>query len=452
MFYSFVSPLRIRRCPGRIVISVILSFSGGCSEPQEEKPLLVAEVTAVSIEPRDHPIELEFVAETRSSRHVEIRARVAGFLEKRLYTEGEVVQAGQKMYQMDRKPFEAALQSAEGQLAQQQARLQVAEATLRRVRPLAEKNALSKKNLDDATGAVQQARAAVLAAEGEVRTAKLNLSYTTLRSPLHGLASFSLKHEGSYLSPGEGGLLTYVDQIDPIWVIFSVSENQMLKYRSEIERGLLKFPPLNLFEVQITLANGTLFPHVGHIDFSEPSFSEETGTFLVRTQFINPEGALRPGQFVRVQLKGAVRPNSVLVPQRSVLQGAKSHYVWVINKEGKVDRRDVEVGDWQGDGWFINHGLVAGERVVVDGAVRLSPEAAIKVVNAPRPPDGQTAVKPSGGPDTAPAASIAQPPEEASVKSGDLPSTPASQAMGQESRASSFIKQPSSTPEEKPPE
>ncbi|ABB74153.1 Secretion protein HlyD [Nitrosospira multiformis ATCC 25196] len=434
-----------------ISIIVIFSFSEGCSEPPEEKPPPVAEVTAVSIEPRDTPIELEFVAETRSSRHVEIRARVSGFLDKRLYTEGEVVQAGQKMYQMDRKPFEAALQSAEGQLAQQQARLQVAEATLGRVRPLAEKNALSKKNLDDATGAVQQARAAVLAAEGEVRTAKLNLSYTTLRSPLHGLASFSLRHEGSYLSPGEGGLLTYVDQVNPIWVIFSVSENQMLKYQSEIERGLLKFPPLNRFEVQITLANGALFPHVGHIDFSEPSFSEETGTFLVRTQFINPQGVLRPGQFVRLQLKGAVRPNSILVPQRAVLQGAKSHYVWVINKEGKVDRRDVEVGDWQGDGWFINHGLVAGERVVVDGAVRLSPGAAIKVINAPRLPEGQTAGKP-GGPGTAPAASIAQPPEEASVKSGDLPSTPDSQAIGQKSRASSFIKPQSSTPEEKPPE
>ncbi|SFU66971.1 membrane fusion protein, multidrug efflux system [Nitrosospira multiformis] len=362
-----------------------------------------------------------------------------------------MVQAGQKMYQMDRKPFEAALQSAEGQLAQQQARLQVAEATLGRVRPLAEKNALSKKNLDDATGAVQQARAAVLAAEGEVRTAKLNLSYTTLRSPLHGLASLSLKHEGSYLSPGEGGLLTYVDQIDPIWVIFSVSENQVLKYRSEIERGLLKFPPLNLFEVQITLANGSLFPHVGHIDFSSPSFSEETGTFLVRTQFINPEGVLRPGQFVRVQLKGAVRPNSILVPQRAVLQGAKSHYVWVINKEGKADRRDVEVGDWQGEGWFINHGLVAGERVVVDGAVRLSPGAAVKVVDTMTPPSDQIGTKPAAGHGTTPAASIAEPPEEASAKPGDSPSAPDLQAIGPENRAPPSEKQ-FPGPREKPPE
>lgn len=451
MLNSFFSPLRTLQYLGRIAVIVILSFLGGCSEPQEEKPPPVAEVTAVSIEPRDHPIELEFVAETRSSRHVEIRARVSGFLDKRLYTEGEVVQAGQKMYQMDRKPFEAALQSAEGQLAQQQARLQVAEATLRRVRPLAEKNALSKKNLDDATGAVQQASAAVLAAEGEVRTAKLNLSYTTLRSPLHGLASFSLRHEGSYLSPGEGGLLTYVDQIDPIWVIFSVSENQMLKYRSEIERGLLKFPPLNRFEVQITLADGSLFPHIGYIDFSEPSFSEETGTFLVRTQFTNPEGVLRPGQFVRVQLKGAVRPNSVLVPQRSVLQGAKSHYVWVINKEGKVGRRDVEVGDWQGDGWFINHGLVAGERVVVDGAVRLSPGTAIKAVDALTPSGDQTGTKPAAGPSATPAASIAEPPEEASVKPGDLPSAPDLQVSGSENRAPPSEKQFRGS-REKPPE
>ncbi len=236
----------------------------------------------------------------------------------------------------------------------------VAHATLARVQPLAEKNALSKKNLDDAVGMVQQSQAAVFAAQGEVTTAELNLSYTTLYSPLDGLSSFSKKHEGSYLSAGEGGLLTYVAQLDPIWVNFSVSENQMLKYRGEVERGLLRFPDRNLFEVAVTLADGSPFPHLGQIDFSEPSFSQETGTFLVRTQFANPEGDLRPGQFVRVQLRGAVRPNSILIPQRALLQGPKGHYVWVIDKDGKAARREVEIGDWQGDGCVYQPG--AGPR------------------------------------------------------------------------------------------
>jgi membrane fusion protein (multidrug efflux system) len=350
------------------------------------------EVTTVTVSPSDTPVQLEFVAETESSRQVEIRARVEGFLEKRLYTEGELVKAGQKMYQMDQKPFQAALQSAKGQLAQQEAALAVAQATLARVRPLTEKNALSKKNLDDTIGMVRQAQAAVFAAQGEVTTAELNLSYTTLYSPLTGLSSFSKKHEGSYLSAGADGLLTYVAQLDPIWVNFSVSENQMLKYRGEIEHGLLRFPSRNLFEVAITLADGSVYPHLGRINFSEPSFSQETGTFLVRTLFANPEGDLRPGQFVRVQLRGAMRPNSILLPQRAVLQGAKGHYVWVVDGEGKAARREVEIGDWKGDGWFISHGLLPGEQVVVDGAIRLSPGAILKVIDASAPMSAATGI------------------------------------------------------------
>lgn len=157
----------------------MLAWLAGCDKPPAETARPPVEVTAVTIVPRDHPVVMEFVAETRSSRQVEIRARVEGFLEKRLYKEGELVQAGQKMFQMDRKPFEAALQSAKGQLSEREATLAAAEATLGRVRPLAEKNALSKKNLDDTIAMVQAAQAAVFAAQGLVQTAQLNLSYTT---------------------------------------------------------------------------------------------------------------------------------------------------------------------------------------------------------------------------------------------------------------------------------
>lgn len=386
--------------PGGALLTLLAVAACG-KQPPEESPPPAIEVTTVTVAPRDTPVELEFVAETQSSRQVEIRARVEGFLEKRLYTEGELVKAGQKMYQMDQKPFQAALQSAKGQLAQQEAALAVAEATLARVRPLTEKNALSKKNLDDTIGMVQHAQAAVFAAQGEVTTAELNLSYTTLRSPLTGLSSFSKKHEGSYLSADESGLLTYVAQLDPIWVNFSVSENQMLKNRGEIERGLLKFPPRNLFEVAVTLADGSVYPHLGQIDFSEPSFSQETGTFLVRTLFANPDSELRPGQFVRVRLRGAIRPKSILLPQRAVLQGAKGHYVWVVDGEGKAARREVEIGDWQGDGWFINQGLLPGEVVVVDGAIRLSPGAILKVIDSSAPMSAASGVPSDAAADTA---------------------------------------------------
>lgn len=259
-------------------------------------------------------------------------ARVAGFLDKRLYTEGQLVREGQVLFQMDRKPFEAALVSAKGQLEQQRARLAVARQNLARVRPLAAQNAVSKKDLDDAIGNERDAQAAVLAAEGEVRTAQLNLSYTTIYSPLTGLSSYARKQEGSYVMPGESGLLTSVSQMDPTWINFSMSENKLLKFRTEIEQRRLKFPPRSEFDVEVVLADGSVFPTHRRINFVDPSFSKETGTFLIRTEVANPEGKLWPGQFVRARVKGATRPNAILVPQRAVLQGAKSHYVWVIER------------------------------------------------------------------------------------------------------------------------
>jgi membrane fusion protein (multidrug efflux system) len=355
----------------------------GCSKPASAPAPSPPEVTVLTVAPQDTPVAFEYVAQTQSSREVEIRARVDGFLDKRLYTEGQPVRAGQTLFQMDRKPFEAALLSARGQLAQQQARLGVTEHNLARVRPLAAQNAVSKKDLDDAIGNEQAARAAVFAAQGQVRIAELNLGYTTIASPLAGLSSDARKQEGSYVTPGDEGLLTYVSQINPIWINFSVSENELLKYRSDSDKGRLKFPPNSEFDVEVILADGTSFPNHGRISFIAPSFSKETGTFLIRTVVANPDGRLRPGQFVRAMVRGAVRPGAILVPRRAVLQGAKGHYVWVVDKDGKARERSVVAGDWHGDDLFITQGLLAGERVVVDGAIRVAPGAKLKIVAPP---------------------------------------------------------------------
>jgi membrane fusion protein (multidrug efflux system) len=355
----------------------------GCNKPAAAPPPKPPEVTVITVTPRDTPVAFEFVAETQSSREVEIRARVDGFLDKRLYTEGQPVRAGQVLFQMDRKPFEAALVSAQGQLAQQQARLGVMEHNLARVRPLAAQNAVSKKDLDDAIGSEQAARAAVFAAQGEVRIAQLNLSYTTISSPLAGLSSYARKQEGSYLMPGQEGLLTYVSQINPMWINFSVSENELLKYRSDLDKGRLKFPPNSEFDVELIQGDGSAFPNHGRISFIAPSFSKETGTFLIRTVVANPDGRLRPGQFVRAMVRGAVRPGAILVPRRAVLQGAKGQYVWVVDKDGKARERAVEAGDWHGDDMFITQGLLPGERIVVDGAIRVASGVPLKIVAPP---------------------------------------------------------------------
>ncbi|MEN2471650.1 efflux RND transporter periplasmic adaptor subunit [Burkholderia sp. GS2Y] len=357
-----------------------LTVCTGCKKPAAIPTLGAPEVTIVTIAPRDTPVDFEFTAQTQSSHEVEIRARVDGFLDKRTYVEGQMVKAGQTLFQMDHKPFDAALQTAKGQLAQQQARLNVAKENLARVRPLAAQNALSKKDLDDAVGNVQQAEAAVIAAQGQVQTAQLNLGYTTIKSPITGLSSFARQQDGSYVTATAAGLLTYIYQLDPMWVNFSISENEMLKRRDEIAKGKLRFPPNDEFVVTLVLADGTEFPQRGRINFANPAFSTDTGTFLVRAVFDNPNGTLRPGQFVRARVSGATRPGAVLVPQRAVLQGAKSHYVWVVDNESKAHQRVVEVGEWHGDDWFVTDGLKAGERVVVDGAIRVAPDTPLKIV------------------------------------------------------------------------
>lgn len=369
--------LRVQQIGG--AFAVVLIVLSGCNKSAPAVAPPPIDVTVMTVAKRETPVDFEFTAQTESSREVQIRARVDGFLEKRVYTEGSLVHAGQVLFLMDRKPFDAALQTAKGELAQQQARLTVAKANLARVVPLAAQNALSKKDLDDAVGAEKQAEASVISAQGQVQSAELNLSYTIIKSPLTGLSSFAREQEGSYVSPATSGLLTYVYQLDPMWVNFSVSENEVLRYRDEAAKGQLRFPPDNQFEVTVILADGSVYPARGRIDFANPAFSSETGTFLVRAAFDNAKGMLRPGQFVRARVSGAVRPDAILVPQQAVLQGSKSHFVWVVDADSKPRQRVVEVGEWHGNDWFITQGLLSGERVIVDGAIRVSEGASIRI-------------------------------------------------------------------------
>ncbi len=354
----------------------------GCKEEQkkaEERPPV--EVTVMKVVPRDTPVSFEFVGQTQSTRQVQIVARVNGFLDKRVYTEGSFVKAGQVMFLQDPKPFKAQLDAAKGELAEQQARLQVARDNLARVKPLAARKALSQRELDDATGQFLAASAAVETAKANVEQAQLNLGYTTITTPVSGLSSFAKVQDGQYLSgSGESSVLTYVQQTDPVWVNFSVSENDMLKYRTEQGVGLLRLPGQDNFEVEVVLANGSVFPKRGRITFANADYNSQTGTFLLRATVPNPGAALRPGQFVRVRLLGAVRPNAILVPQEAVLQGAKGHFVAVVDKENKAEIRGVEVGPWYGNEWFITRGLAPGDTVVVDGMVKLSPGAPVKIV------------------------------------------------------------------------
>lgn len=358
------------------VAGVALVWMAGC-EKKAEAPAAPVEVTVLKVEPKDTPITYEYIATTQSPLDVKIVARVSGFLDKQSYTEGDIVKPGQVLFQMDQKPFVASLNEAQAAWEKAKAAHDTAVANLNRVKPLAAQNALSQKDLDDATGNEQATAASLAGAKANVDTAKLNLSYTTIASPISGVSSAAQQSVGAYLSP-TNSMLTTVSSLHPMWVNFSISENELSSYRDQVGKGLIIPPKDRNFNVEIILVDGTTYPQTGKITYADPSFNPQTGTFLLRATFTNPNSKLRPNQFLRARLKGALRPNAVLVPQSAVQQGSKGHFVWVIDKDGKAENRPVVPGDWYGEQWFINSGLNAGDQVVVGGALRLRAGAPVK--------------------------------------------------------------------------
>jgi membrane fusion protein (multidrug efflux system) len=317
---------------------------------------------------------------------------------------------------MDMKPFQAQVDAAKAQVSKAQAAAEVAKQNLQRVKPLAEKEALSQKDLDDATGNYQSTAATVDAAQAQLTTAELNLSYCTITSPVDGITGAAAQADGTYLNQ-QNAQLTTVAVLTPMYVNFSLSENEFQSFRDQVEKGQLQRAPDNSYLVEIVLVDGQLFPHTGRVTFTDPAYSAQTGTFLIRATVDNPKGLLKPNQYVRVRVKGATRPNAILVPQRAVLQGAKGHFVWVADKDNKAENRPVTVGDWSGDDWVVLDGLRAGDRVVVDGGLKLSPGAAL-------------AAKAYVAGAAAPAATPAKPPQPLAPRPAAPAASPAPAAPG----------------------
>lgn len=393
-----ISRFRLRSNAG-ILLAVLLSV-GPALAPAQTAPGAARPPTPVSvveIKPETTPATFEFTGKTASSRQVEINARVEGYLDKIAYTEGSLVQQGQLLFQLDPKPFQATLDNAKAVLAQQEALLTRARQTLARVKPLAKENAVSQQDLDNSIANVLASEAQVQAAKANVEQAQLNLGYTTIRSPLTGLSSSSTYREGALIrSGGSGSQLTTVVQIDPMWVNFGVGENEVLKIRTQQKTGQLKGPGLSKVEVELVLADGTTYPQKGQITFVDPVINAQTGTYNIRAVVPNPNNQLNPGQFVRVQLKGVVRPNAILVPQIAVMQGPNGKFVFVVGPDNTAAVKPIQVGDWYGDQWIINSGLEAGDRVVVDGAVRLQPGAPLQIKPTAAPaPEPEPAKVPS---------------------------------------------------------
>lgn len=385
----------------RLVPFALATLLAACGEEKSAPAKAPANVTVMQVVTQETPAYSEFTAQTESSQLVQIRTRVSGFLDKRTYKEGGLVKQGQTLFQIDRKPFEAQLAAARGEFSAQQARHAVAQATLARVKPLAEQNALSKKDLDDAIGNERTAAAAVEVARANVMTAELNLGYTTIKSPIDGLASFAKMQDGSYLNAnGEDSQLTTVAALNPMRIVFSVSENQFLQYQDKVAKGIIKAPENENYEVEVQLADGVTLPEKGKLTFSDTSYAQGTGTMMLRAEISNADRRLLPGQFVRARLLGSIYPKGILLPQRAVLQNGDKYFVWLVDKESKAQMRPIEVGNWIQDQWLILSGLDGGETLITDGFMRLAPGLPVKASG-----ETQNAAPPASAPaSTAPPA------------------------------------------------
>ena len=351
-----------------------------------------SEVNVVVAQQQSLPVSWEYVGQTAGSREVEVRARVTGILLTRNFKEGEAVKKGQSLFTIDPKPFEAALARAVADVAAAEARLEQAKRNAARLKPLYAEKAVSQKENDDAVSNELISGADVKAAQARLTEAKLNLEYTRVEAPVSGVTSKAVPSEGTLIS-GPNVLLTTVMQVEPIWVNFGIPDNEQAQRTREAQEGKLKLP--RNFEVELRLADGSVHPHTGKVDFADVRVNTQTGTREARAEVPNPGGALRPGQFVRVVLKGAVRPNAVTVPQRAVMEGPQGKFVYVVDEKGTAQPMPVQAGSWTGDQWLITEGLKGGERVITDGVMKIGPGAPVKVAeNKPAAkPEPQAAKK-----------------------------------------------------------
>ena len=353
-----------RRAHGAAVAAAVSVLAGGCKKDSPPPAPPPPEVAVVRVEPRRVPTPYEFTAEVQPYRRVEVRARVDGVIESRPFTEGAIVKPGQVLYRLDRVRPEAAYRSA-------LARYQNAKRTLDRLQPLVKQNAVAQQDVDNA-------RTDMEAAGGDLAEAKKNLDDAVVRAEIEGRVGRTNLEVGGRVT-GPSDLLTTIDVLDPVYVSFRPSAQQLLAWKQDPDARRLIQPGSSL-SVQVTLPDGSTLPRTGRLDFVAPSLDPATGTQEFRALFRNADHLLVPGQFVTVRLTGFSRDSALAVPQRAVQQALGRQFVYVVGKGDTVAARDVEPGPWSGRLWIIDKGLNPGERVVVDGTQKAAPGRPVRPV------------------------------------------------------------------------
>lgn len=395
----------------RTLILALLAALAGCGKSDDMPKMMTGlpppHVALAPAQQIDAPITFEYPAQASGSREIDIRARVGGHIERRHFTEGSRVRAGDLLYTLDTRPFEAAVSRAEAQLAQARAQVLQAQAQAdqasresNRLAPLAADRVIGQKAADDARSAaetsmaaVEAAKAQVLQAEAAVRQARLDLGYARVAAPVDGLIGRAEKVEGALVGPQDPDRLTSLVQVDPLYIVWSLADSERVRLENDLREGRIRTPDGGM-AARVRLADGTEVATPGRISFTSPGANPRTGAFEYRASLPNAEQRVRPGEFVRIVLTGATLPGAVVVPQRAVLDGPAQKMVLTVEKdkagETVVVPIPVEVGEWVdlpaeqgGRSWVIRKGLAAGTSIITDGVMRLKPGMAV-IVDTPQ--------------------------------------------------------------------
>ncbi|EJA5697479.1 multidrug efflux RND transporter periplasmic adaptor subunit AcrA [Salmonella enterica] len=370
---------------GLTPLAVVLMLSGslaltGCDDKQDQQGgQQMPEVGVVTLKTEPLQITTELPGRTVAYRIAEVRPQVSGIILKRNFVEGSDIEAGVSLYQIDPATYQATYDSAKGDQAKAQAAANIAELTVKRYQKLLGTQYISKQEYDQALADAQQATAAVVAAKAAVETARINLAYTKVTSPISGRIGKSSVTEGALVQNGQASALATVQQLDPIYVDVTQSSNDFLRLKQELANGSLK-QENGKAKVDLVTSDGIKFPQSGTLEFSDVTVDQTTGSITLRAIFPNPDHTLLPGMFVRARLQEGTKPTALLVPQQGVTRTPRGDAtVLVVGADNKVETRQIVASQAIGDKWLVTDGLKAGDRVVVSGLQKVRPGAQVKV-------------------------------------------------------------------------
>lgn len=356
-----------------LALAFALIANGVQGQPPGQQASPPPEVEYVTVKPQTLPVAFRFIGIAAASKTVEVRSRVRGFIQSRDFEEGALVKPGESLFTIDQGSFKADLEIAKARVQQAEARVRLAEQEVRRLQSVKEPGAIAQSDLDKQLAEQTNASASQRLSEAELAKAELELGYTVIESPLTGYIDKSLKEIGSYVDDGQNSLLAIVRQVDPIYVSFQVSEREYLSWRGQQQRGELLLESGDKPYVQVQLLDGSILEEHGAIDFESAVVNIQTGTVEMRAVFANADNRLKPGQFLDVSLGGWIRPNTLAVPQRAVGQSPQGAYVYVVDADNKAEYRIITPGEWSGSLWLVESGLNPGDKVIVEGLVKVQP-------------------------------------------------------------------------------